>query len=120
MSERGVCMYVEKQKEEREELIARVKKLQEEDKRSVTDGYKLPLEKYLCGIRKMLAYKNQRKKAVDTAKKRKDESRCPEELRQRQAAYESKQTREREKQSADMNIYIREAEIRRRSSEHKT
>jgi hypothetical protein len=46
----------------------------------VTDGYKLPLEKYLCSIRKMLAYKNQREKAVDTAKKRKDESKCPEEL----------------------------------------
>jgi hypothetical protein len=38
---------VEKQKEEREELIEAVKKLWEENKRSVTDGYKLPLDKYI-------------------------------------------------------------------------
>jgi hypothetical protein len=34
---------VEKQKEEREELIKVVKKLWGEDKRSVTEGFKLPL-----------------------------------------------------------------------------
>jgi hypothetical protein len=56
---------VEKQKEERGVLIKVVKNLWlwEGDKRSVTDGYQLPLEKYLHSIRKMLAYKNQREKA---------------------------------------------------------
>ena len=39
-------MQVEKQKEETEELIKVMKKLWEEDKRSVTEGFKLPLEKY--------------------------------------------------------------------------
>jgi hypothetical protein len=47
----------------------------------------------------MLAYKYQREKAVDTAKKSEDKSRRIGELRQRQKTYESKQTREREKQS---------------------
>jgi hypothetical protein len=57
---------VEKQKEEREELTKVVKKLWEEDKRSVTEGFKLPLEKYLHSMRKMLSYKNQREKAITT------------------------------------------------------
>jgi hypothetical protein len=34
----------------------------EEDKRSVTEGFKLPLEKYLHSMRKMLSYKNQRER----------------------------------------------------------
>jgi hypothetical protein len=72
---------------EREELIEAVKKLWEEDKRSVSDGYKLPLEKYLHSIRKMLTLKNQQEKAVDSAKKREDEARRIEEPRQRQKAY---------------------------------
>jgi hypothetical protein len=62
-------MYVEKQKVEGDEVIKIVEKLWGEDKRSVTDGFKLLLEKYLHSIRKMLAYKNQRKKAVDTTAK---------------------------------------------------
>jgi hypothetical protein len=45
---------VEKKKEEREELIEVVKKLWGEDKRSVTEGFKLPLEKYLHSMRKTL------------------------------------------------------------------
>jgi hypothetical protein len=39
-------MYVEKQKEEREELIKAVKKLWEEDKRSVTEGFNIFI---VCG-----------------------------------------------------------------------
>jgi hypothetical protein len=106
---------VEKQKEERKELIEAVKKLWRKisGQQSVTDGYELPLEKYLHSIRKILAYKNQREKAVDTAKKREDASRRVEELRQRQTAYENKQTGEREKQSADRDR--RAAEINGRS-----
>jgi hypothetical protein len=107
-SERGV--HVEKQKEEREELIKAVKKLWEEDKRSVT-------EKYLHSMRKMLSYKNQREKAIDTAKKREDDARRIKEVRQRQISYESRQARVKEKQSADRDT--RTAEVRRRSSEHK-
>jgi hypothetical protein len=80
-NERARSVHVEKQKEEREELIKAVKKLWEEDKRSVTDGLKLPLEKYLHSMRKMLSYKNQREKAVDTAKKRGDGARRIEEVR---------------------------------------
>jgi hypothetical protein len=43
----------EKQKDERGELIKAVKRLWEGDKRSVADGLKLPLEKYLHSMRKM-------------------------------------------------------------------
>jgi hypothetical protein len=50
-------------------LIKVVKKLWEEDKRSVTEGLKLPLEKYLHSIRKILSCKNQGEKAIDTAKR---------------------------------------------------
>jgi hypothetical protein len=81
---------VEKKKEEREELIEAIKKLWDEDKRSAADGYKLLPEKYLYSIRKMLAYQNQREKAVGTAKKREGKDRRIEKLRQRQKAYESK------------------------------
>ena len=41
-NERARSVQVEKKKEEREELIKVVKKLWEEDKRSVTEGFKLP------------------------------------------------------------------------------
>jgi hypothetical protein len=84
-----------------------------------SDRYKLPLEKYLRSIRKNLAYKNQREKAVDTVKKRENDARRIEELRQRQIAYESRQTRERERQSAQIGIYRRAADVRRSSSEYK-
>jgi hypothetical protein len=108
---------VEKQKEEREELTKVVKKLWEEDKRSMTDGFKLPLENYLHSMRKILSYKNQREKARDTAKKREDDARRIEEVRQRQIAHESRQTGVRGNQSADRDR--RTAEVRRRSSEHR-
>jgi hypothetical protein len=45
-NERARSVHVEKQKEEREELIKAVKVLWEKDRRSVTDGYKRPLELY--------------------------------------------------------------------------
>ena len=38
----------------RVELIKVVKKLWEEDKRSVTEGFKLPLEKYLHSMRNVI------------------------------------------------------------------
>jgi hypothetical protein len=43
-NERARSVHVEKQKEERGVIIKIVKKLWEEDKRSVTDGFKLPLQ----------------------------------------------------------------------------
>jgi hypothetical protein len=58
-----------------------------EDKRSVTEGYKRPIGYYLSIKRRMLSYKNVRLKVADTAKKRADEARRLEELRQRQAEY---------------------------------
>jgi hypothetical protein len=45
LNERARSVHVEKQKEEREELIKVVKELWEEDRRSVIDTFKLPLEK---------------------------------------------------------------------------
>ena len=45
-----------------------------EDKRSVTEGYKRPIEYYLSSKRRMLSYKNVRLKVADTAKKRADEA----------------------------------------------
>jgi hypothetical protein len=75
--------------------------LWEEDKRSVTEGFKLPLEKYLHSMRRMLSYKNQREKAITTAKRREDDARRIEEVRQRQIAYERKQGRVKEKQCED-------------------
>jgi hypothetical protein len=60
----------------------------------------------------MLAYKNQREKAVDTVKKREDEARRIEELRQ-QIAYESRQTREREKPKSGVQIGIEERQMSR-------
>jgi hypothetical protein len=116
-NERARSVHVEKQKEEREELIKVVKKLLGEDTRSVTEGVKLPLEKYLHSMRKMLSYKNQREKAIDTARKREDDARRIEEVRQRRIAYENKQARIREKQSADRDR--RAADVRRSSNEHK-
>jgi hypothetical protein len=71
-----------------------VKELWSEDKRSVTDGYKRPIEYYLSSKRRMLSYKNVRLKVADTAKKRADEARRLEDLRQRRAEYESKVERE--------------------------
>ena len=110
-NERARSVQVEKKKEEREELIKVVKKLWEEDKRSVTEGFKLPLEKYLHSMRKMLSYKNQREKAINTAKKREDDARRIEELRQRQIAHERRQARAKEKQSEDRDR--RAADVRR-------
>ena len=106
-----------RRRKKREELIKVVKELWGEDKRSVTEGFKLPLEKYLHSMRKMLSYKNQREKAIDTAKKREDGARRIEELRQRQIAHENRQARVKEKQSEDRDR--RAADVRRRSSEHR-
>jgi hypothetical protein len=64
--------------------------------RSVTEWYKRPIEYYLGSKRRMLSYKNVRLKVADTTKKRADEARRLEELRQRQAEYARKQNRERE------------------------
>jgi hypothetical protein len=65
----------------------------------------------------MLSYKNQREKAITTAKRREDDARRIEEVQQRQIAYERKQARVKEKQRADRDR--READVRRRSTEHK-
>jgi hypothetical protein len=85
----------------------------------VTEGFKLPLEKYLHSMRKLLSHKTQQEKTINTAKKREDDARRIEELRQRQihVAYESRQARVKEKQSEDGDR--RAADVRRRSSEHK-
>jgi hypothetical protein len=50
-----------------------VTELWSEDKRSVTEGYKRPIEYYISSKRRMLSYKNVRLKVADTAKKRADE-----------------------------------------------
>jgi hypothetical protein len=65
----------------------------------------------------MLSYKNQREKAINKAKKREDDARRIEELRQRQLAYESRQAREQERRREDRDR--READVRKRGREHR-
>jgi hypothetical protein len=94
-NERARSEREEKRTEEREVLIKVVTELWSEDKRSVTEGYKRPITEYhLSSKRRMLSYKNVRLKVADTAKKRADEARRLEELRQRQA------------EMSESNIYI--------------
>jgi hypothetical protein len=75
-NERARSAREEKRTEEREVLIKVVTELwSDEDKRSVIEGYKRPIEYYLSSKRRMLSYKNVRLKVADTAKKRADEAR---------------------------------------------
>jgi hypothetical protein len=53
-NERARSAQEEKRAEEREVLIKVVKELWSEDKRSVTDGYKRPIEYHLSSKRRML------------------------------------------------------------------
>ena len=117
-NERARSVRVEKQKEDRDELIKSVKGLWDEDHRFVTEGFKRPLEHYLSSRRKMLAYKNSRERVADTARKREDVARRIEELRERRVQYERKRNRDSDKRSADRER--RTEELRKNSSANKS
>ena len=117
-NERARSARVEKQKEDREELIKAVRGLWDEDRRSVTEGYKRPLAHYLSSRRNMLTYKNSRERAADTARKRKDVARRMDELRERRVQYERKRSRDSELRSADRER--RSEELRKSSNAHRS
>ena len=109
---------MEKQEEDIEELIKAVRGLWDEDRRSVTEGYKRPLEHYLSSRRNMLTYKNSRERAADAARKRKDVARRMDELRERRVQYERKRNRDSELRSVDRER--RSEELRKSSNAHRS
>ena len=94
---------VEKQKEEREELRKEVKELWDRDRRSMTLRAKYPLAYYLESSKRMLSYRNVRRRAEERA--------CAREAREKRQAdlrAQSQERKRREQRIADGTLRERQ------------